>query len=146
MTTIAWDGKTLAVDSQFSEGAFKYYQNKMMTYTRGFWSSCGEAADDAIFQALLDGEKPLRKKIGKRSACLFTKDGEVWSIDPVGYVSPAPIPYAIGSGAELAIGAMYAGQSAVDAIKTVSKISPYTSGDIKAVTVKTGKLQTIKNA
>ena len=136
MTTIAYDGKYFAVDSQFSEGATKYNGNKMMKYRGGYWSSCGEEVDEPAFQALLDG-KVDRVKVHKSSACLFTKKGksELYYLHPNGYVTVCPVPYAIGSGRELAIGAMAAGKNAMDAVKIAGQYSPYSGGPVKHVEV-----------
>lgn len=138
MTTISFDGKSLACDSQVTSGSLK---GKMAKYRRlpggGVIIVAGEVdlLDDAV-QDFLDGEPPavLRDQDGQeraqfvrldRSGCWYTSDGE-WNRMHAGD--------AIGSGAAYAITAMHLGLDAKKAVRVACDLDLYSSGPVKTFT------------
>ncbi|WBK39689.1 HslV family peptidase [Xanthomonas phage L522] len=135
MTTIAYDGESLACDSQVTSGSIK---GKMKKFRRlpggGVIVVAGEIdlLDDAV-QDFLDGEPPaaLRDQDGQeraqfvrldRSGCWYTSDGE-WN-----KMYPGD---AIGSGAPYALTCLHLGMSATEAVKTACQLDLYSSGPVK---------------
>lgn len=112
--------------------------NKICSYDGGFWTSCGEQADDIQWQLILDGKRQTGK-IHKNSECIFTRDNNLWSMLPSGFIQKCPVPYAIGSGANFALGAMLSGKSAIEAIKITAELSPFSGGGVDYVVVKGNK-------
>lgn len=133
MTVIAYTKGVLAGDSCWSEesGLIANVQNKLVRFPSGAIYGGAGACDDRAMQTLLrnvahperlpDGNT-LSSDIYAAVECLLVlPDKSVWMIagGPEGYgVCPLQVKYtAIGAGQQLAIGAMAAGASAVDAVK-----------------------------
>lgn len=131
MTTIAWDGTTLAVDRQATtEGNFRYAVNKMQDLSdeRGprLFTSCGDQGLNHSVAAWLRAGKPEAAKpvveektqftgtlvelsAGKPRITMITKHLVFIECD-------ASEPYSDGSGHEYAIMAMHLGVDAVNAV------------------------------
>lgn len=119
MTTIAWRGEVLAADSALTHGTVRGIFNKTLR-TRG--AAYGFAGDVAAIKAaskmLLAGIPLDRIKVKgdfealmlRPDGCYFTQKGSEPFLWPGEY-------WAIGSGAEVALGAMYAGLSARQAVE-----------------------------
>ena len=152
MTTIAWDGKTIAHDSQSTAGNLV-----MANQVKSFIVN----ASDALF---------IRGELAKLIVCSGTAGDERWgahfmrnsSVDDIlelpeeltfnlwvftergncyaihkyqGNKHPSVYviipPFASGSGTDIAMTAMYLGQSASDAIITASVLDAYTDSNVK---------------
>lgn len=131
MTTITWDGKTLASDSQVSceyirQGGVKKIINKkgksygwtgsQTTCEKFLETGSGLAPNDVVFE--------IDQKSGK---CLEHYDD--------GYTVSKP-PAAIGSGKVAAMGAMLHGATAVEAVKIAIKLDPNSGGRVQSVKIK----------
>lgn len=136
MTTIAWDGKSLAADRLVVQGgAIVLYRPKLVKAgTRGWFAVTGDLADS---QALLDyfdgGDRPTFSA----SAALCWIDGELFEFDeatiPIRYEKPDRVRLAIGSGAKWALAAMDFGADARDAVRYAAKRDTCTGGRIDVV-------------
>lgn len=139
MTTIAFDGKQLAVDSQTSCG------NLAMSRTeRKLWTSVGKyravacAGDSAawppVIEWIREGCEPTKWADWNVSAWCVRQDGKIDR-----YVSGHPCQCnerdADGTGAELALGAMAAGATAVEAVEIASRYDVYTGGKVRVFTL-----------
>lgn len=159
MTTIAWDGKTIASDSQETTGdtitnfyamkifevdslmlgKYSVYQEEVYVY--------GLAGDSGAH--LVIAEK-LRENINHQT--VFPSEMRVSGIFVVGLhrafvlikeqgettanIYVAGSNEVIGSGRDIARTAMVLGYDAVEAIKTAIKLDVYTGGDIQRYTIK----------
>lgn len=134
MTTIAYDGRTLCVDSQSSCG------DTISSRTRQkMWRAVGEFECVAIageicgmapiLDWLRNGADPDKWPDVDLAAWCVRKNGEV-----VRYVGPFPETVegrdADGSGASFALGAMYAGADAHQAMEAAIRFDPFTGGEI----------------
>lgn len=155
MTTIAWDGKTIASDSQETTGD---------TITNFYAMKIFEASPDkCIYQEEVYGyglagdsgahlviAEKLRENINHQT--VFPSEMRVSGIFIVGLhrafvlikeqgettanIYVAGSNEAIGSGRDIARTAMTLGYDAVEAIKTAIKLDVYTGGDIQQYTIK----------
>ncbi|AAP58718.1 50L [Xanthomonas phage Xp10] len=135
MTSIAFDGKSLACDSQVTSGSLKGRMDKFRRLPGGgviIVAGEVELIDQAV-QDFLDGEPPetLRDADGMeraqfvrldRSGCWYTSDG-TWNKFYPGD--------AIGSGAAYAITAMHLGLDAKKAVMVACDLDLYSSRPVK---------------
>lgn len=135
MTTVAWDGETLAADSQSTTGTVRGTAHKIAKNNAGFViAGCGSYAVISAWIAwVLSGLPPEAQPSG-------VEDSTVLIVDPKGrarlFADAAvaqPLPrkqWAIGSGSDLALGAMAMGADARTAVKVAAKFDVYTGGKI----------------
>lgn len=136
MTTIAWDGKILAVDSQTTDGDCKAYENKLWKYNGGWFTVTGKWIDYPGYLRILNKED---SKITKKSLCVFTKGSALYEQFGNSYPMKISGKSAWGSGAVAARVAMSLGKTAIEAIKVASKFDINTGGRVRSVTVKKNK-------
>lgn len=141
MTTIAWDGKTLAVDSKETcNGTVISVKRKKLYTNIGRYKAVVFAGDLSaclqIINWIADGESS--------DIPVCTDDNGVIAIDEKGhaykYLVPGLVryrieaPYADGSGWMIALGAMDAGSSAIEAVKISCKRDVHTGGRVQSYT------------
>ena len=135
MTTIVFDGKTLAVDSQVTAGScIVGMKNKIQDIGGYFVAGCGSTdAIDLVVGYLLEGkEKPSGLSANDADVVFVSKEtGEAFrAFGDTLVMSKAVIPFFGGSGAEIAQGAYYLCNDPVKALKVTMKIDVYTGGPI----------------
>jgi hypothetical protein len=142
MSIIAFDGTTIAADKAICEGMLLSYKGKkLFKHGNMIIGFAGNVARSLIIKDwILSGADPnkfptVTDKDDLCSICVLTriKDGQNSDTGKLTLLfyenSPAPIvnesPYiAIGSGAAVAMGAMAAGKTAVEAVKIAIKHNP----------------------
>jgi hypothetical protein len=149
-TTIAWDGHTLAADSQatqceaipglgmlvknvqFSFCKIHYYPKKHL------WiAGAGTLEDINIFCAFLGEGQPLPKNFeGDFHALVVNKDGKCLLYEGPNDSTEVIGPVAIGSGKTAAVAAMMLGVSATKAIEIAGRLDIFTGGPIQSVCIK----------
>ncbi|WP_274371516.1 hypothetical protein [Morganella morganii] len=156
MTTIAWDGKTLAADSQAqqadvicSTSEVKIYQPKpgerwsIYGETVFAFGQSGDCGADVEIQKILSGNLTYESQfvpsfsfsalavVSENRAYIICKDkGEEKAA-----ISLQTEPYAVGSGGIIARVAMHCGKSAVYAVKTAIEMDIYSGGDVHIFTI-----------
>lgn len=144
MTTIAWDGKTLAADTLSTwDGARSGYVSKIAK--RGNLLA-GVTGNAVICRSLLDwfrsgmiGEPPSAgsKGAGDWSTLnLFGFDGLVLTYGPDGWESVKSEAYANGSGCDYALGAMSAGCDARRAVEIAMMHDTRSGGEVQSISVR----------
>jgi ATP-dependent protease HslVU (ClpYQ) peptidase subunit len=133
MTTIACDGKSMAGDGLATRStlvtAFDAQKVTMLDDGR-IIGAAGEKPDTRKFRAWLQDGGP-RPKLKDLAALVLHPDGRLvyhTDSDPEG--TATGIPNAIGSGCEVAIGAMLAGLSPEKAVEIAAARDVYTGGTI----------------
>lgn len=145
MTTIAWDGVTLASDKRVScaEGV-KVITKIKKSKTGALMGLCGDgrmlkAAMDWYENGAAPGELPKISGDKYNSSTEFNliviqKGGEVWCYDscayPIVYDEGA---YAFGSGGPYARAAMALGYNAVDAVEFASRFDHATGNGVDCI-------------
>lgn len=133
MTTIATDGKSMAGDGQRQHCGTIMTDQAVKVRRLSDGRIMGTAGDVAFGMAIFEwlekgGDAPELEDGG--SALVLSPDGEVVIIDK--YCKPVPVrtPAAIGSGMDLAIGAMEAGVPPAGAVEIAARRDPGTGGKI----------------
>lgn len=143
MTTIAFDGKTLAVDSMANNGTFITSRT-----VRKMWGRTGEflcvvmagptAHYPPILRWLESGANPEDWKNWGAVAWVVKKSGKVMRYIG-GYPEHIDGIDGDGSGAELALGAMATGASARVGLEIASRYDIYTGGPIHVYDIERNK-------
>ena len=142
MTTIAWDGTTLAADTQIvtSFGSKRPGHKIYVGDARVFGGVGGIANCQRIAAWLLNGEpKPTLEGEdgeGTNGIVIDRATGGAWIVEGklCDMLPLEPGPFAIGSGRDSARAAMALGHSAVDAVLLASKLDAWTGGEIESIT------------
>jgi hypothetical protein len=131
MTTIAWDGKTLAADRQLTTSGVRYATTKAHRLKDGsLFASCGTLENNAIVRRWLDDGGPVPTLGGEDDAfdgVLIKPDGTPWMLNkklvPIAIESPR---FATGSGRDFALMAMRLGKTAREAVEAASELCIWT--------------------
>lgn len=141
MTTIVFDGKTLAVDSQVTAGScIVGMKNKIQDVGGYFVAGCGNTdAIDLVVGCLLEGkEKPSGLSANDADVLFVNKEtGEAFrAFGDTLVMSKAVVPFFGGSGAEIAQGAYQVCNDPVKALKVAMKLDVFTGGPINIEQIK----------
>lgn len=144
MTTICTDGRTVAADGKSCLGdrPVSLRTQKIVVSNGTLYALSGpECMIRPIIEWWERGHDHATVPVAKDEGCAWT----LMVIDPGGTVImtsrcqfPSPIPsgvFAIGSGADYAMGAMLAGKSPREAIAIASRCDVWTGGDIQEVVI-----------
>lgn len=143
MTTIAYDGKSLAADSRSCIGDMVYEEDCQKIFTDvGPFAVIGIAGDYQASMDVIDTIKDFLNIQHIRDIdfkalkweCVFiavTDAGEVWYYRGDGSFTLRPDKaFAIGSGGPFALGAMGAGCTAEEAVKIAAQFDLYTNDTV----------------
>lgn len=138
MTTIAWDGKTLAADTLATSNGLRDNRTiKIWRHKDALIGACGSQALCERFRgwviAGMDGESPFEGAdngnglVVTRQHVLCFGDNGCWSV--------AEPFYTLGSGYQLALGALAMGATAKEAVEVAARYDTITGGDITVLTL-----------
>lgn len=140
MTTIVWDGKTLAVDSQVSlNGSVSGQMCKLYVDGDMAFAMSGELQDhEAVFEYLKNpaGEPPAVSPDGL--SAFFVDKGVAHACDDRLRLRRVRGKEACGSGWQWAQAAMDFGANAIEAVRYASKRDVYTGGRVRSYTYDLG--------
>ena len=128
MTTIAWDGKTLAADRQAHHGPSntKYECKKLRVLNGRAIAGAGiKCLNDAMASWIAyGGDLPEACKQGEYTVVVANAENEceVYEGVPIPLKIPAGVKLAWGSGAQAAMAAMECGKDAREAIEIASRV------------------------
>lgn len=133
MTTIATDGKTMAADGCRFHRDTCVISTAVKVRRLHDGALVGTAGDVGFGMTMVEwlesgGPPPEFKDDG--SALLLETNGDCFILDRNCLRMPVQAPVAIGSGMDLAIGAMLAGASPAEAVKIAGLKDPHTGGTI----------------
>jgi hypothetical protein len=131
MTTIAFDGKTMAADKQTSGGYIEGSVTKICKINGSVYAAAGGMEEMEEFFAWIKngGDKPTIKDFEGLEA----KGKNCWWYGEKLMRCKTTVPAAIGSGTRFAIGAMMAGADAKTAVNISAKLDPHTGCGIKTI-------------
>ena len=138
MTTIAFDGKTLAVDSQgTSSGLISTLSEQKLFLDVGEFKAVAFCGETGAYRRVVewirngcDGDITVK---GDWCAVCLKENGElIQYCDSLPYEQICDVPYANGSGFGVAMGAMKAKASAVEAIEVAKELCIYTGGKVQS--------------
>ena len=137
MTTVCSDGKTIAADSRMTFGDKVATDRRIKLYHLGDGIAGFSGHGDEILmylEALAKGEKPPSAnninglKLTNKGLFLMNGPNCIWT--------RIKAPFAIGTGGDVAMGAMLAGASSAKAIKLAAKVDVFTGGTIRSFSKK----------
>lgn len=138
MTTIAWRGNTLAADSICTDGSRQTRYEKLLRARGAAYGCSGDLSEIwAFFEALRAGEALKDIKLKGDFSCLMLTPGGCFQMERD--LRPHPVCgdyWAIGSGAEYALGAMFYGKSARQAIAAACAHDAHSGGEVQICTVR----------
>lgn len=145
MTTIAFDGRTLASDGQVSGGYISSYKYKKI-FSKNGWliGAAGRLSECAMFIEWF--EKWLHAQEGREqgikvdpvepfdreefTALVISPERECMVFESGRDMFEVEAPFAIGSGSPFAIAAMKAGAGAKKAVEVAIDLDPYSGGEV----------------
>jgi hypothetical protein len=136
VTTIATDGVTMAADTlgTRAEIIFASSLDKLERLNDGSILGCaGRSATLRELALWLNGEGEFPKDHGEWGAIHLTKQGPRLYNSSGRAWAYLDAPAAIGTGAELALGAMLVGCSPVQAVEIAARRDPFTGGEVRAM-------------
>lgn len=139
MTTIAYDGKTLAADrmAQNVNGVFVASVCKVLRAKTGdVVSWCGNHAWRDRLLTWVNGGMLYEAPKGEYSALVVHPDGKCWRVegDNGGWFE-VDAPYADGSGMEFALAAMACGKTAAEAVEIACRFDTASGGGVDSVEI-----------
>ena len=138
MTTIAWDGNTLAADKRAVNGTSHSTVTKIRKIKGELCGGGGQFSSVLeMFEWINKGKKPEEFPKSQLDddkwapILVITKTNKILKYEQ----SPIPIEYedgmqAIGSGRDYALAAMHLGKNAKEAIEVASKFDPHTGNGV----------------
>jgi hypothetical protein len=139
MTTVVYDGRVLAADSQVSSGDRVFGKaRKLFELSGGRLLGCvGSAALwPAVVAWLEGGPEPQKRPEEKFSGILVHPGGRAEEISEEFRLWPACVPWAGGTGESAAMAAFYCGRDAVRAVECAIALDVWSGGPIQSLNVK----------
>lgn len=141
MTTIAWDGKALAFDSQTTCGNHRDLNVTKAVKRRG--AIAAVAGTSAMGLKFLDwfrtgmvGDPPEAGEGDESFWGLIVTPDRLLIWNSAGWLTGKSEPYTLGSGGTYALGAMAAGADARTAVEIAARYDTGTGGEITVLTLK----------
>jgi hypothetical protein len=126
MTSIAWDGKTLATDSRMTEGPMIFSDSceKIFKLEDGsLVALCGDVAPgNDVIAWLNGGDQPVLDKDEDFNCLQVFPDGTAREINRLFRIMPAKAPWAGGSGEAYVMTALVLGFDAVAAVEVACRL------------------------
>lgn len=139
MTTIAWDGRTLAADRQLTTSGVRYETTKAHRLRDGsLFASCGSLENNVAVRTWLNdgGDKPIIDKDDDYDGVLIKPDGTAWILSKKLYFIAIESPcYATGSGRDFALIAMRMGKTAREAVELAAELCIFTGMGVTELVV-----------
>jgi hypothetical protein len=144
MTTIAWDGYTLASDSRCTDANILIGDNTQKLYVLPdenplgikYIAICGDLDQALAVVSWLMGSSPRPKKLDDFGALGVTAGGVAYWIGSRLGLSIAAVPTALGTGDQVALAHMKIGFTAEEAVEVASTVDLCTGGDIQIIKAK----------
>lgn len=136
MTTVITDGKYIACDSLITDGDYCFSKNTSKVHRVGgsLVGFCGELQSGLAYIQWLKNNKVAKEKPNVSednfAALILNNDG-VFAVDNMLILMRPDLPYAIGTGAPYAIGAVYAGASVKEAVQIACKLDSNSGGKVR---------------
>jgi hypothetical protein len=146
MTTIAWDGKTLAADRMMVAGGLKLTARKLFDCGAHVYGGSGSAAEvTEIAEWIRSGADPAKAPAFEESShyglVVRRTDAAIFYVmgKKVQLIATFDKHAAAGCGQDLAIAAMATGKSAVRAVNFAARFNAFTGLGVDSVRIRPAK-------
>lgn len=146
MTTLAWDGKTLAADRMMVIGGLKVTSRKLFDLSPYVYAASGSAAEASVIaEWLRAGADPARGPAFEEASCygIVVRRADVAVFYVMGKkVQLVPVFdefVGCGSGQDLALAAMALGKTADQAVTFASRFNAFTGMGVDSVRIRPAK-------
>lgn len=131
-TTIAFDGTMIAFDSQTTEGNLKYFAPRLKVKRVGkhLVGTAGDVEAGMKFKDWFADQSKKFPDISELQILIIDPQGKPFTYGASGARIELPTPTSIGSGGDIALGAMHAGKTAKEAVEIASRCDLYTGGEV----------------
>ena len=139
MTTIAYDGITLATDSLITSGSLKFgYCEKIFKLKKGRYLACAGSLEilPLVVAWFNGGPEVDLVDTDKITGIVVNGDGSAMDISNELRVFPACIPWSGGTGEEIAMTAMRCGKNAAEAVAMACELDINSGGDVQSVKIR----------
>lgn len=135
MTTIAFDGKTLAADSLVTyDGMRVGNSEKIVKVIGGMLGSAGNSEDVTAAEAWFNAGCPEKRPVLTSYIGIFIPDDgsspQEYNEKLIQMALPSNSPWVAGTGKNFAMAAMLAGKDAVEAVRIAIQLDIYSGGDV----------------
>lgn len=134
MTTIAWDGQTLAADTQVTSSGMPYKAVKIFLLSNGsIFAGSGDYGQVCAVREWLENAdvNAPHPKTDDFAGLLVTPAGEAFRLEETLTRLRVLEPFhAIGSGRDFAMAAMHCGRTAREAVQIASLYDVFTGGEV----------------
>lgn len=142
MTTVAWDGITLAADRLYTVGSAAFISTKVKKHGDLLLAFSGDVDQgEEMLDWIISGAKkadfPEKQRDHERftRVLAITRDKNILAYECTPFpIRMPPQKYAMGSGRDFALAAMYLGQTAIQAVQLASLFDPGTGGGVDTLT------------
>lgn len=145
MTTVAWDGHVLAVDSQVTSGdSIALYKNKLIKTNFGWLAGCGTLRDVLRLAACINAsegaiwpEGPYEPPTGLECTCFHITKDFFHRYESDGYAVDHELRAmaCTGTGWEWARAALDHGCNAIQAVEYAKERDIYTGGEVNFIEI-----------
>ena len=143
MTTLAWDGATLAADRRMDTGNGFTACSKIHKCGRFWYGDAGGAADAEMCKEWLSGgakpdERPELSAPGQHGLAVEARTGHLFIVEGARptLVRVMDPQFAVGSGGDFARAAMAFGKTAVEAVEFAAKFDSNTGNGTEHVVIR----------
>jgi ATP-dependent protease HslVU (ClpYQ) peptidase subunit len=135
MTTICFDGVTLASDSRTTGNYVEDNTKKLYTQGNRHYGFAGSLTSSLSFLQWSNNRTVEKPKLDDDFEIIEVEGGKAFYYDSNLVKTPASIPCAIGSGCHLAMAAILCGKTAKQAIEIAKKLDEGTGGKVQTIKV-----------
>jgi hypothetical protein len=137
MTTLAWDGKTLAADSRATSSGMPYKIVKIFVLADGsLFAGSGDYGQIIAVKHWLENPDSQKPNADDFAGLLVTPEGVLFKLEEtLGLLPVYEAFHAIGSGRDFAMAAMHCGRTAREAVEIAALYDVFTGGEVMAINV-----------
>lgn len=136
MTTICFDGVTIASDSRSTGNYIEDKTQKLFKQGNRIYGFCGRVTSAYVFLQWSNDRTKEKPRLDDDFEVIEIEKGNAYYYDKNLVKTPSTIPCAIGSGCHLAMAAILSGKNAKEAVEIAKRLDENTGGRVQTIKVK----------
>ena len=136
MTTIVFDGETLASDSRATGNYIEDKTQKLFTQGNRHYGFCGRITSAHLFLQWANNRTEEKPRLDDDFEVIEIDKGKPYYYDKNLVKTKASTPCSIGSGCHLAMSAILCGKNAKEAVSIAKLLDEGSGGKVQAIKVK----------